>query len=139
MTSGMVVCRTVIRVVAAIIEQRGSILICQRHARAILALKWEFPGGKMRASETPRQALERELREELGVTADIGTVVATVQHRYSQMRDAVKIFFLPARISQSPRNLAFERIVWVRRSELRRYDFLAADRRVIAMLIRGEI
>lgn len=47
-----------IRVVAGIIEQEGRVLICQRRAGGILAGKWEFPGGKMRPSETPRQALD---------------------------------------------------------------------------------
>ena len=61
-----------IRVVAAIIEQEGRVLICQRPAGKAFVGKWEFPGGKMRPSETPRQALERELREELGVSARIG-------------------------------------------------------------------
>jgi hypothetical protein len=47
--------------------------------------------------------------------------------------------FFSAVLRESPRNLAFERIVWVRRAELPRYDFLSADRRVISRLVRGEI
>jgi len=128
-----------IRVVAAIIEQEGRVLICQRPAGKAFVGKWEFPGGKMRPSETPRQALERELREELGVSARIGNVTNTVRHRYPEMSAAVQVVFLRAALERSPRNLAFERIVWARRAELPHYDFLAADRRVISRLIRGEI
>ena len=114
-------------------------LICQRPAGKVFVGKWEFPGGKMRPSETPRQALERELREELGVSARIGNVANTVRHCYAEMNAAVQVEFLRAALERSPRNLAFERIVWARRAELPHYDFLAADRRVISRLVRGEI
>jgi 8-oxo-dGTP diphosphatase len=128
-----------IRVVAAIIEQNARVLICQRPAGKVFAGKWEFPGGKMRPSETPRQALRRELREELGIATCIGDVIQTVRHRYAEMSAAVQVVFLRAALDDLPRNLAFGRIVWARREELPRYDFLAADRRVISRLVRGEI
>src|SRR5215471_15993729 len=104
-----------IRVVAAIIERDGRVLICRRPAGKAFSGKWEFPGGKMRPSETPGQALERELREELGVAARIGSVIQTVRHRYAEMNAAVQVVFLRAALGGSARNLAFERIVWARR------------------------
>jgi mutator protein MutT len=128
-----------IRVVAGIIEQDGRVLICQRPTGRIFAGKWEFPGGKMRPSETPRQALERELREELGASPKIGELVQMVRHRYAEMSKRVQISFLRAALEEMPRNLAFERIVWAARPELPRYDFLNADRQVISRLVRGEI
>lgn len=93
----------------------------------------------MRPSEMPRRALERELYEELGVLPEIGDLLEAVRHRYAEMDAAVYLSFFSAVLRESPRNLAFERIVWVRRAELPRYDFLAADRRVISRLVRGEI
>jgi 8-oxo-dGTP diphosphatase len=128
-----------IRVVAGIIEQHSRVLICQRPAHKIFGGKWEFPGGKMRLSETPRQALARELHEELGTTARIGDVLQVVRHRYPEMPDAVQVVFLRAALEGSPRNLAFARILWARRTDLPRYDFLAADRGVISCLVRGNI
>jgi mutator protein MutT len=128
-----------IRVVAAIIEKNGRVLICQRSANGTFAGKWEFPGGKMRPSETPREALERELREELDAPSAIGELAATARHRYAEMADAVQVLFLRATLQRAPRNVASERMVWARHGELGRYDFLAADRRVIAALARGEI
>jgi 8-oxo-dGTP diphosphatase len=128
-----------IRVVAGIIERDGRVLICRRRTDAILGGKWEFPGGKMRPSETPRQALDRELREELGVAPESGDLIQIVRHRYSEMREPVQILFLSAAINDMPKNHAFERIVWAPRTELPRYDFLAADRLVISRLVRGEI
>ena len=128
-----------IRVVAGIVEQNGRVLICQRPASGTFGGKWEFPGGKMRPSETPREALERELREELDVPSAIGELAATARHRYAEMADAVRVLFLRATLQRAPRNVASERMVWARRGELRRYDFLAADLGVIAALVRGEI
>ena len=128
-----------IRVVAGIIEQNGRVLICQRRVGGTFGGKWEFPGGKMRPSETPREALERELREELDAPSAIGEIAATARHRYAEMTDAVQVLFLRATLQRAPRNAASEQMVWARRAELRRYDFLAADRRVIAALVRGEI
>ena len=53
--------RRQVMVVAALIERGGKLLICQRRNDDRHAFKWEFPGGKVEAGETPRQALEREL------------------------------------------------------------------------------
>src|SRR5690242_3872432 len=128
-----------IRVVAGIIEQDGRVLICQRQKGKIFGGQWEFPGGKMRPSETPRQALERELREELGIAPNIGRLACSVCHSYAEMRQPVQILFFFASVSGKPRNLAFERILWAPRGELPRYDFLAADRQVIARLVRGQL
>ena len=128
-----------IRVVAAIIERDGRLLICQRRAGAILGGKWEFPGGKLRPSESPRQALARELREELGREPAIGDLMQTVKHHYAEMAKAVEIRFFAAELHGIPRNLAFDRIVWAKRDELPRFDFLAADRQLILRLTRREI
>jgi mutator protein MutT len=129
-----------IRVVAAIIEQRGRLLVCQRRAGDVFALKWEFPGGKIRRGENPRAALARELREELGVAADIGREVFRTCHRYADMVNAVDItFFAATRPFPAPRNIVFERIVWAWPGDLLRYDFLAGDRRLVARLVRGDI
>lgn len=129
-----------IRVVAAIIEERGRLLICQRRRGDAFEMKWEFPGGKIRRGETPRAALARELREELGVAACIGREVFRTRHRYAEPQREVEIaFFAATRLFPAPRNIVFERIVWVRRGDLLRYDFLAADRALVARLVRGEL
>ena len=128
-----------IRVVAAIIKHRGRLLICQRRRGDAFELKWEFPGGKTRPSETPRAALARELREELGIGARIGREVFQTRHRYADMASAVDLtFFAATDPFPAPRNIVFERIVWAWPGDLRHYDFLAADRPLVARLARGE-
>lgn len=128
-----------IRVVAAIIEQRGRLLICQRRRGDVFELKWEFPGGKIRRGETLRAALARELREELGVAAEVGREIFHTRHLYSVVAPAVDItFFAATRPFPAPRNIVFERIVWAWPGDLVPYDFLAADRPLVARLVRGE-
>jgi 8-oxo-dGTP diphosphatase len=132
----------VVRVVAAVMEQNGRVLICQRRSGGVFGLQWEFPGGKMRKSETPRAALIRELREELGIETRIGPEIYRARYRYSQLPQTLQLLFFSASTlagSAAPRNLAFERIVWARRPELASYDFLLADRPLVARLMRGEI
>ncbi|MCS3429571.1 pyrimidine (deoxy)nucleoside triphosphate diphosphatase [Klebsiella sp. BIGb0407] len=69
----------VLDVVAAIIEHNGNILLARRPETGDQPGYWEFPGGKVEASETQPQALARELQEELGITAKIGRYIASQQ------------------------------------------------------------
>ena len=68
------------RVVAALILKDDQILACQRTRHQPMPLKWEFPGGKIEEGEQPRDALRRELEEELGIEATIGNEVARIHH-----------------------------------------------------------
>ncbi|MFJ3900866.1 (deoxy)nucleoside triphosphate pyrophosphohydrolase [Streptomyces sp. NPDC090025] len=61
----------VVVVAAALYDDRGRLLAARRSAPAELAGRWELPGGKLEPPETPEQALVRELREELGVDAEV--------------------------------------------------------------------
>ena len=74
------------RVVAALIFREGKILVCQRTRHQTMPLKWEFPGGKIEPGEQPRDALRRELEEELGIDASIGDEVARIRHEYKDWR-----------------------------------------------------
>ncbi|HME05992.1 MAG TPA: NUDIX domain-containing protein, partial [Bryobacteraceae bacterium] len=69
-------------VVAAVIERDNRILIAQRRAGGAHALKWEFPGGKVNAGETPEDALQRELAEELAIRATIGPEILHYEYAY---------------------------------------------------------
>jgi 8-oxo-dGTP diphosphatase len=127
-------------VVAALIESGGKLLVCQRRRDAAFGLMWEFPGGKAEAGETPEQALERELREELGVTARIGPEIHRTTHKYAEMADAIElIFFACAVIGGELKNLDFEQIAWREPQKLPTMDFLAADRELIRMLAQGSL
>src|SRR3954467_4121502 len=70
------------QVVAALIWQDGTVLVCQRTRHQSMPLKWEFPGGKIEPGEQPRDAMRRELEEELGINAEIGDEVSRLVHAY---------------------------------------------------------
>jgi mutator protein MutT len=129
-----------IRVVAALIQQGGRLLICQRRRDDSFPLKWEFPGGKIKPGETPAQALARELSEELGVDSTIQDEVYRTRHRYAEHADEIELLFFAARLQDpSIRNLAFEQFVWAEPPQLPEYDFLPADRELIQQLASGAL
>lgn len=66
-----------INVVAALIEREGKLLLARRDATSDQAGFWEFPGGKVEAGESQPEALVRELREEMSITATVEDFVAT--------------------------------------------------------------
>jgi mutator protein MutT len=129
-----------IRVVAALIERQGRLLICQRRRGDFFELQWEFPGGKVRPSETPRAGLARELREELGATGRIGPLIYRTRHQYKEYSSTIEIsFFRVSGLFPAPRNRCAERMVWAPIGDLPRFDFLPADRELVARLARREL
>jgi 8-oxo-dGTP diphosphatase len=127
-----------VTVVAALIEENGRMLICQRSRAGSFPLSWEFPGGKVEAGETLPEALTRELQEELGVSSTIGAEQYRTRHRYAQqpdLADGLELVFFSAQIAAPPQNLAFEQILWERIEALSIYDFLPADRELVAQLV----
>lgn len=71
-----------ITVVGAVISKDGKILAAQRKEESSLGGFWEFPGGKIEENETPREALTREIKEELEAEIDIFDEICTVDHKY---------------------------------------------------------
>jgi len=130
-----------LHVVAAVIERPDRrILIGQRRRSDTSPLKWEFPGGKVRSGETFEQALSRELREELGVTLVKSVEITSIRHQYANTPEELQIHFFAAQYAEpdiAPR--VFEQIVWVLPRELSAYDFLMANRELIANLATGRI
>ena len=128
-------------VVAALITRDSKLLVCQRKHNDSNALRWEFPGGKVEAGESAAEALVRELREELGVAATIGSEVYRTKHRYKELRDEFVLIFFWATIEDSAalQNLAFERFEWAGPAVLPKYDFLPADKELIGLLASGAI
>jgi 8-oxo-dGTP diphosphatase len=127
------------QVVAALMVRGDEILCCQRTEYQALPLKWEFPGGKIEAGEEPPQALRRELEEELGVRAEVGSKIVQMQHHY-QNGNAVELhFFLVERYEGEMQNRIFREIRWVNRRELPALDFLDADRVLVQRIAAGEL
>jgi 8-oxo-dGTP diphosphatase len=127
------------RVVAALILRDGKVLICQRTRHQPMPLKWEFPGGKIEEGEQPRDALRRELDEELGIAASIGEEVARVRHDYKGGGSVELRFYLVYEYRGEMENRIFRDVRWVARGELPQYDFLDADLELVDQIAQGKI
>jgi 8-oxo-dGTP diphosphatase len=125
-------------VVAAVIERGDELLVSFRHPKGPRPSKWEFPGGKVEPGETEPDALIREMKEELGVTVEVGESIKRLVHPYPDTD--VEISFYRARIVEgTPQPLEMEEIRWVRRADLGQLDFLEADRPFVGELLSGAI
>lgn len=129
-----------LRFVAAGLILRGSeVLICQRKAGSALALKWEFPGGKIEAGESAEEALRRELDEELGIAAEVGQRIAHIRHNYRNGGAVDLQFFAVHQFEGELVNRVFEDMRWSELRDLPGYDFLPADRDLVRDLAAGKL
>src|ERR1051326_766668 len=127
------------QVVAALIVRDNKILICQRTEDQAMPLKWEFPGGKVERDEDLKDALRRELEEELGIDAEIGSKIAAIQHSYASGASLALYFYRVDRFKNEIENRIFREVRWVDRKELPTYDFLEADVRLVKDISAGKL
>jgi 8-oxo-dGTP diphosphatase len=122
----------IIPVTAAVIQREDKVLIGRRRT-GHFAGRWEFPGGKIEAGETPQACLKRELTEELGVESAIGPFLISTIHAYSH--GTIELLTYGATIiSGEPSPRDHSELRWVSVEDLRTYDFPEADRPVIEKL-----
>ena len=101
-------------------------LIAQRPAGKWQAGRWEFPGGKIEASETSADAVLRELREELGVTVRAARPLGLFRHDYADRRVEIELWLVVA-YDGAPQGLDGQAVRWVELDSLGGYDLLEAD------------
>ena len=104
-------------VVAALIGRRGRVLLSQRRADQTFGLHWEFPGGKVEPGEDPREALAREIREELGCTIRVHEAVDLVFYPYPTF-DLVMPVYRATILRGQPRAAEVAAVQWVQWSRL---------------------
>lgn len=123
-----------IEVVAAVIKQGNQYFCAQRKDQGELAKKWEFPGGKIELGETHKEALSREIREELSTEIIVKDHILTVEHQY-------KSFFLIMHAYECEivhGELAISEHLdskWLTKAQMSEYDFAAADLPIIEVLL----
>ena len=121
-------------VAAALFDRTGRVLIAQRPAGKALAGRWEFPGGKVAAGESERDALLRELREELGIEVIAARPFMRLTHAYEE-RDVELSLWIVERFAGEPRSLDAQTLKWVAAAQLPEEDILEADQPFIAALV----
>ena len=125
-----------IRVVAAVVRRGDEILVTRRPDHPGRPGQWEFPGGKVEPGEAEPVALARELAEELGCEAEVGALLLRHRHRYPDLEVELAFYACELRPGREPAAIGVAELAWARVGTLARYDFLEADRAVLADLER---
>ena len=116
---------------AGIIRKDKKLLIAQRKKDSWMEPnKWEFPGGKVEPNETYEDCLMREIQEELGITITIDRFFMKTTHTYMKNNEEFPVtlmVFLADWEEGDLRNIDCQDSKWIDRSELKNFDFAAAD------------
>lgn len=125
-----------IPVVAAVIRRGNRYLVCKRPVQKRHGGLWEFPGGKIHPGESVPEAIERELREELDLTAAeiLGEPLLDVRDPASPF----VILFVETKIRGNPQALEHDAIGWFQATELIQLDLAPADRQFVIRVLLGE-
>ena len=110
------------------IESR--VVLARRAADAHQGGLWEFPGGKVERAESPQQALVRELREELDITATEYRPLLRVEHAYDDKFVALDVWLVNA-FEGEPRGAQGQALRWVEIGQLAHVEFPAANRAIV--------
>lgn len=126
-------------VVAAVIEHEDKILCVQRGQTKYdyTAYKYEFPGGKIEPGETPRQALHREILEELKYDIEVGEQLITVNHQYPDFSITMTAFRCTA-LHSHPTLTEHISAQWLKPAEMTSLDWAEADKPIVDYLIMNK-
>jgi 8-oxo-dGTP diphosphatase len=116
-----------ILVTAAIIEDKGKFLITQRQKGTHNELRWEFPGGKLDFGEDPRECLEREISEELGIKIKAEEILEYSSYVYGGEKHIVLLGFRCTLVSGEIQKIKINDFAWVTPQEMSEYDITEAD------------
>ncbi len=125
---------TWVPVVAAIMKRQGKVLVGQRPDSGALARTWEFPGGKIELGESPQEALARELKEELGVDAEIGALKFAATHTYGKTGILFLFFEVKFWKGQTKTQQHLD-LRWVTPKELKELELPEANRKFLKQIL----
>ena len=121
-------------VAAAVLRRSGRVLIARRPEGGLLGGLWEFPGGKREPGESLQACLRRELREELGIRAEVGESLGAFDHAYSHFSVTVHAFACKL-MGGVPKALEHTRIAWIAPGRLSAYPMGKIDRAIARRLV----
>ncbi|TQV85022.1 8-oxo-dGTP diphosphatase MutT [Aliikangiella coralliicola] len=125
---------SLVQVAAAIIIKDNQVLIAQRPAEKHKGGYWEFPGGKIEASESAESALARELLEELDIHIADPAEFSEIRFDYPEKSVLLK-FFLVTEFNGEPRGLEGQPVQWVAINQIENYQFPEANLPVVEKLL----
>ena len=120
-------------VVAAIIKKDNLYLIVQRNKHKYLGLKWEFPGGKVEFGETFKEALLREIEEELSIIINVYEKIAEEKYKDNKI-NIVLHYYLCSRKDGFITLNEHEDFAWIEKKDFAKYDFAEGDSNILSQL-----
>lgn len=120
-------------VVAAIIKKEDHYLLAKRSKEKYMGLKWEFPGGKVEQNETFKDALSREILEELNVNIEIHNKVAEERYQDEEI-NIVLHYYLCTLIDTNIVLSEHEAIEWVKKQDFLKYEFVPGDGDITSLI-----
>ncbi len=120
-------------VVAAIIKKNNNYLIVQRNKKKHMGLKWEFPGGKVENNESFKQALSREIKEELNIEINIHEKIAKENYKDSKI-NIILHYYLCSHKNGIIELREHEQLAWVDKKNLNKYDFAEGDSNILSLI-----
>lgn len=122
-----------IKVVGAVVLSDGKVLCVQRGPNGSLPGLWEFPGGKVEPGESPREALAREIDEELRCQVTVGDEITTTMHEYDFGIVHLTTFY--CELDQGvPQLTEHANMLWVTPDDLRTVEWAPADIPAVAVI-----
>ena len=123
--------------VAVIWNDQGEILIDRRLEEGLLGGLWEFPGGKIEANETIPDCIQREIKEELGISIEVGDHLITLNHAYSHFRVTLNVYHCRY-LQGEPQPIECEEIRWVKPEQLLQFPFPKANVKIIDAILTSQ-
>ena len=121
--------------IGIVFNKNGELLIDQRQENARMGGLWEFPGGKKNPDESIEMTIERELKEELGISVKVGVKLLSFQHLYSHQKLYFTVHICELK-SGEPKPLASQKLLWVSPEKLSNFPFPAANTKIISELYK---
>lgn len=112
--------------VAAAVIRRGNEIFATQRGYGEFKDWWEFPGGKIESGESPQQALEREIREELNAEIEVGGLIRTIEWDYPAFHLTMHCFWCSLK-SEALHLNEHEAASWLNRENLYSVQWLPAD------------
>lgn len=124
-----------VKVAAAVIRKDNRIFATERGYGEFKDM-WEFPGGKIESGESGREALVREIREELDTTVDVGEYIDTIEYDYPSFHLSMECYWCTVREGRLTL-LEHENARWLDRDSLLTVEWLPADLVIIDKVKEG--
>ena len=129
--------KKIIKVAAAIIIQDNKVFSAQRGPERSLAHLWEFPGGKIEENESPRQALTREIQEELLIEVDVASKAFDKVHHDYDFGRVELITFICQLKNEAPQLTEHVDSKWLAVDQLLELDWAPADIPTVKKIIQN--